>query len=126
MVWTLSIGPRNPTIMSSQTLLVLLIMFMLSHNHQNHNYSLIGPCLLQSPCAYTGCSNITSVLGSCDLVCPYEFNLQPSNHHRASSKLAINIFAGLLAELDEQRHIAMWSLQMLYAVSCSTDSFILL
>jgi metal-dependent hydrolase (beta-lactamase superfamily II) len=40
MVWTTPMGPRNPTNINSQTLLVLLTM--LSHNHQNHNYGLMG------------------------------------------------------------------------------------
>ena len=44
--WTPSIGPRSPTNMHSQTLLVSLII--LSHNHQDHNYSLTGPCFLDA------------------------------------------------------------------------------
>jgi hypothetical protein len=38
------INPINSTIMSSQILLVPLIM--MSHNHQNHNYGLMGPFFL--------------------------------------------------------------------------------
>jgi hypothetical protein len=40
MDWTSSMGPRNPTNFELKNLLVPLII--LSYNHQNHNYGLIG------------------------------------------------------------------------------------
>jgi hypothetical protein len=46
MDWTPSIGSRNSTNLKLTNLLVPLTM--LSHNYQNHNYSLMGPCFLQS------------------------------------------------------------------------------
>jgi hypothetical protein len=45
MDWTSSMGPRNPANLELTSLLVPLIMLL--HNHQNYNYSLIGPCFLQ-------------------------------------------------------------------------------
>ena len=46
MDWTTSVRFENPINMHSQTLLVPLII--LSHNHQNQNYGLMGPCFLHS------------------------------------------------------------------------------
>ena len=43
---TTSVRLENPINMHSQTLLVPLII--LSHNHQNHNYRLMGPCFLHT------------------------------------------------------------------------------